>query len=78
MLTPSCDGACKPDRSEECRRAALKVNNYSDKLIRRYVGKCKNKINNNSSDGDNNNNINDMYVKHSQDNDNTKNREYKS
>ncbi|VDQ09374.1 unnamed protein product [Trichobilharzia regenti] len=58
-------------------REALKINNYPDKLVRKYVGKCKNKTNNVSSDSDNNNNnnsnINDnMHVKHAQDNDNTK------
>ncbi|CAH8874619.1 unnamed protein product [Trichobilharzia szidati] len=51
---------------------ALKLNNYPDKLVRKYVGKCKNKINNESSD----NNNDDMHVKHAQDN--THNKESKS
>ncbi|VDQ15033.1 unnamed protein product [Trichobilharzia regenti] len=59
---------------------ALKLNNYPDKLIRKCVGKCEHKIDNNSSDGDNNDIIiNDgMHVKRVQDNDNTSIREYKS
>nr|CAH8863640.1 unnamed protein product [Trichobilharzia regenti] len=42
-------------------REALKlINNYPNKLVRKYVGKCKTKINNDSSNSDsNNNNIND-------------------
>nr|CAH8857451.1 unnamed protein product [Trichobilharzia regenti] len=39
-------------------REALKLNNYPDKLVRKYVRKCKNKINNDSSDSDNNNDSN--------------------
>nr|CAH8868918.1 unnamed protein product [Trichobilharzia regenti] len=56
-------------------RETLKLNNYADKLVRKYVGKCKNKINNDSSDSDNNT---DMHVKHAQDNDNTNHKDSKS
>nr|CAH8848604.1 unnamed protein product [Trichobilharzia regenti] len=37
-------------------KEALKLNNHPDKLVRKYVKKCKNKINNDSSDSDDNNN----------------------
>ncbi|VDQ09060.1 unnamed protein product [Trichobilharzia regenti] len=54
-------------------REALTLNNYSDKLVRKYVGKCKNKINNDSRDSDNNNGDNNINI-----NDDTKNKESKS
>ncbi|VDQ09100.1 unnamed protein product [Trichobilharzia regenti] len=36
-------------------KEALKIKNYHDKLVKKYVRKCKNKINKDSSDSDSNN-----------------------
>ncbi|CAH8826047.1 unnamed protein product [Trichobilharzia szidati] len=60
-------------------KEALKLNNYPDKLVRKYVRKCKNKINNDSSDSDNNNNNdNDNSDNNNNINDDTNNKESKS
>ncbi|VDQ06518.1 unnamed protein product [Trichobilharzia regenti] len=53
----------------------MKYNNHRDKFVRKYAGKYKNIINN---DSDNNSNIiEDMHVKHAQDIDNATNKESK-
>nr|CAH8824161.1 unnamed protein product [Trichobilharzia regenti] len=57
-------------------REALKLNNYLDKLVGKYERKCKNKINNDSTDSDNNDTKNNMHVKYAHDN--TNNKESKS
>ncbi|VDQ01043.1 unnamed protein product [Trichobilharzia regenti] len=40
-------------------KEALKLDNYPDKLVKKYVSKCKNKINNDNRDSNDNNNNND-------------------
>ncbi|CAH8868385.1 unnamed protein product [Trichobilharzia szidati] len=58
-------------------KEALKLNNYPDKLVRKYVRKCKNKINNDNSDSDYNNNNDNSDNNNNIDND-TNNKESKS
>ncbi|VDQ12338.1 unnamed protein product [Trichobilharzia regenti] len=59
-------------------RESLKRNNYPDKLVREYVGKCKNKINNDSSHSDNNNSDNSDDNNNNNISDDTSNKESKS
>ncbi|VDP98059.1 unnamed protein product [Trichobilharzia regenti] len=63
-------------------KEALKLNNYPDKLVRKYVRKSKNKMNNDSNDSDNNNDNNNIDNNSSDNNDNinddTNNKESKS